>query len=137
MTQHKMIVRYEAVCLPGFGESGSSVCQLPTVSRCVVLAVHVVNDIRSATGFKGTQDIAVADVACRQGVVASADIGYQVIEYLLPVFRSRQSHVECDGVCRLAVAVVGTGGRVPESPVEGLFDPGRQFLVLACIVRLP
>ena len=34
MTQHKMIVRYEAVCLPGFGESSSSVCQLPTVSRC-------------------------------------------------------------------------------------------------------
>ena len=78
-----MIIRYEAVCLPGFGESGSSVCQLPTVSRCVVLAVHVVNDIRSATGFKGTQDIAVANVACRQGVVASADIGNQVIEYLL------------------------------------------------------
>ena len=132
-----MIIRYKAVCLPGFGESGSSVCQLPTVSWCVVLTVHVVNDIRSATGFKGTQDIAVAHIACRQGVVASADISDQVIEYLLPVFRSRQSHVECDGVCRLAVAVVGTGGRVPKSPVEGLFDLSRQFLVLACIVRLP
>ena len=134
VAQHEVIIRHEAVCLPGFGESGGPVRQLPAVSRGVVFAVHIVYDVRGAAGFEGTQDIAVAYVACRQGVVAPADIGDQVIEYLLFILRCRQSHVEGDGVCRLAVAVIGAGGRIPEGPVEGFFDPGGQFPVFARIV---
>ena len=130
-----MIVGDKPVCLPRFGEGGRPVRQLPAVSRRVVFAVHVVDHIRRAACFEGTQHVAVAYVAGRQRIVPAAYIGDQVIEHLLPVFRSGQSHIEGDGVCRLAVAIVLAGGRVPESPVEGLFDPGGQLAVLAGILR--
>ncbi len=103
--------------------------ELPAVAWFVIQAVHVVDDIRCAARFEGTENVAIAHVARCQGIVAAADIGNQVIEYLLAIFLCREAHINGNGVGGLAVAVVRPGDGVPILLVERLLDVSGKVAV--------